>query len=280
MKTTGNVMARAVVAKESRRPHSKPRSCASKSFTLLSLAALDCTGVDDLERNAAGLSAEVRVIDVTHRSRRYAVLVALSTCIFGCDPGGTSGRTSPGNPPALATISGSEMQSGFASGPLRHPRTLSSYKITKYPITWAEYDACVRAGGCKSADASACSDEARAPYAGYTLPDYEHKADESPAVCVGERNAETYCKWIGGSLPTLDEWLLAARGTQPRRFSWGDAPSACDQHVMVPQLLQRATIHGGTASAEGEALPRLPPTVAMLRNCTPATTRAASTSEG
>ena len=37
---------------------------------------------------------------------------------------------------------------------------------------------------------------------------------------------------------------------------------------------------GGTLSADGDALPMLPPIVARLRSCTPATTRAASTSAG
>ena len=131
------------------------------------------------------------------------------------------------------------MKSGFARGTLRNQRTLTSYRITKYPVTWAQYDACVRAGACQQADASACGPASYAPYGGYAVPDYGRRADAAPAVCVGERQAEGYCTWIGGHLPTLDQWLLAARGDSPRRFSWGDAPTGCDQHLAAPQLLAR-----------------------------------------
>jgi formylglycine-generating enzyme len=61
----------------------------------------------------------------------------------------------------------------------------------------------------------------RKPYADGTVAD-----EQWPAVQVSWSDADTYCRWSGGRLPSEAEWEYAARGGRSEeKFPWGDMPT-------------------------------------------------------
>lgn len=48
-----------------------------------------------------------------------------------------------------------------------------------------------------------------------------------PVTSVTAGEAEAFCRWAGGRLPTSDELVLAAQGPEGRRYPWGDTGAVC-----------------------------------------------------
>lgn len=103
-----------------------------------------------------------------------------------------------------------------------HRVTLRAFTIDRLEVTNADYRRCVTAGVC------------RAPRR--FGPEVERP--RQPVVGVAWDDAERYCAWTGGRLPTEAEWEKAARGTDARRFPWGDAPEPDLEHAVFASLLR------------------------------------------
>jgi formylglycine-generating enzyme required for sulfatase activity len=52
---------------------------------------------------------------------------------------------------------------------------------------------------------------------------YAEGTDDHPAVNLNFSHAKSYARWWGKELPSETEWERAARGTDGRRYTWGDA---------------------------------------------------------
>ena len=124
-------------------------------------------------------------------------------------------------PPELVTIPAGETLFGATpndrwaiarEGP-RQRVYVPSFRIGRTPVTFAQWDACVAAGGCD----------------GWRPGDRNWGRGERPVIHVGAADAERFIAWARARfgepyrLPSEQEWERAARAGTAAAFYWGDS---------------------------------------------------------
>jgi formylglycine-generating enzyme required for sulfatase activity len=95
----------------------------------------------------------------------------------------------------------------FSDEQPRHRVWLGTYRLDRAEVSRRAYQRCVQAGVCKPPRVTDLD-------ARMALPNH-------PVSGVTFGEAQRYCAWLGGRLPSEAEWERAARGSDTRRFPWG-----------------------------------------------------------
>lgn len=132
---------------------------------------------------------------------------------------------------SLVYIPAGQFTMGYGGDAPTHVVSLDGYWIQQTKTTNGMYAQCVQAGICSS------------PTSVMGAPAYNDAAFASnPVVGVTWAQAQAYCSWIQGSLPTEAQWEKAARGTTGSAYPWGESKPTCD-------LLNFANCYGRTTNA-------------------------------
>jgi len=161
------------------------------------------------------------------KRRLESVLAALLA--LGITDGATPAQPAATDPmvaiPAGPFIMGSD--TGPADERPAHPLHLPEFRIDRFPVTNAQYAEFLNAAGAFNARGERMFDfddaDARIHRTGAKwIADKGH--EQHPVIEVTWAGARDYCAWRGKRLPTEAEWEKAARGTDGRRYPWGNEP--------------------------------------------------------
>lgn len=98
-----------------------------------------------------------------------------------------------------------------------HKVYLDAFYIDLYEVTNGDYAKCISENKCTRPDSGG----------GFDLTEIESEKNV-PVLGVTWDQANDYCIWMKKRLPTEAEWEKAARGTDSRKYPWGNEPISCD----------------------------------------------------
>ncbi len=142
----------------------------------------------------------------------------------------------------------------------QHLVDMSAYWLGVYEVTVANYKACVDGSG------SGCATpQANVNYATWGVPAKE----QYPVNYVNWMQSQSYCKWLGGDLPTEAQWEKAAKGgcevyagkdckmAEPE-YPWGNTAPGCGLQAVFTDVTGNgcgtdSTYAVGTGAAQGQS---------------------------
>jgi formylglycine-generating enzyme required for sulfatase activity len=129
-----------------------------------------------------------------------------------------------------------------------HHVTVFAFCMDRHEVTASEYKDCSERGDCKRAGTTNKWEGITARDAKIYDPLCNAGADDRgghPINCVDWAMADRFCKASGKRLPTEAEWEFAARGSDGRKYPWGDAvPSSKHLNACGPECVLWLEKHG------------------------------------
>jgi len=131
------------------------------------------------------------------------------------------------------------------------------YKIDVYPVTNRQFEQFIKAGGYRGQDYWSPEGNKWLSTEEVSEPKYwkddKWNQPEHPVVGVSYFEAEAYANWAGKRLPTEKEWERAARGTEGRKYPWGNEfdKERCNTIESEIEKTTRVTRYPNGRSPEG-----------------------------
>jgi formylglycine-generating enzyme required for sulfatase activity/serine/threonine protein kinase len=195
-----------------------------------------------------------------------AMSSALPTALIAPVPTASAAPAPPRCPSSMVAIAGGKFFMGDDDGDEderpAHQVILSPYCIGLREVTVRDYAACVQAGGCEPAPTVVTWKDI-APNEKKAFSKLCNGADpergDHPVNCVDWKMAGAYCAHAGQRLPTEAEWEFAARGSDGRKYPWGDEEpdstrlNACGKECLTWAAKNGVTMRSLYANDDGFA---------------------------
>ncbi len=117
-----------------------------------------------------------------------------------------------------------------------HTVTLPAFFLDATEVTNEAYDRCVAAGACGALDPRSADKNGLGP-------DARFRGPKQPVSAISWNDARAYCGWVGKRLPTEAEFERASRGSDGRRYPWGDADPTKDHAVFSASVTAEVGTH-------------------------------------
>ena len=167
-----------------------------------------------------------------------ASAIVMLAALLGAGFGPTTARAADNPAEDMVTVPAGSFRMGSDQGEAderpAHNVTLAAFSIDRLPVTNAQFARFLDTAGPRAPGGNRYYDEddsdARIhPGNGRWLAD--RGFENHPVNEVSWAGARAYCAWRNARLPTEAEWEKAARGTDARRYPWGNAaPDAARAH--------------------------------------------------
>lgn len=138
--------------------------------------------------------------------------------------------------PAGKFLMGTNLKNADAASHPQHPVNLGTFQIDKYLVTNAQYARFIAATGHR-------------PPSDWKDGKIQEGTLQYPVTLVNWYDASAYAKWAGKRLPTEAEWEKAARGTDGRRWPWGNEmdPARLNTYYNVGSATNVTTYSNGAS---------------------------------
>jgi formylglycine-generating enzyme required for sulfatase activity len=127
---------------------------------------------------------------------------------------GAGGPCPEGTVPVPAGTFTMGSDDGYADEKPQHQVKMSAFCIDRTELTVAAYRRCTK----EKRGALQCTVPNTGGFCNWDKTD----RDAHPINCVSWIQADAYCKWASAYLPSEAQWEYAARGTDGRKYPWGN----------------------------------------------------------